>query len=364
MAAETTKPQTAVATIAPARLPYHPAIEERFGVDRSQWKALCESVFPNAKSTDAIVLALSYCKARKLDIFKRPVHIVPIYDASRGATVETVWPGISEHRTTAMRTGHYAGMEPPRMGPDVTRKFSGTVGKGNFAKKVEVELTFPQYCEITVFRMVGGQRVPFPGPRVYWMEYYSPMGKSGVPNDRWQRAPYQMIEKCAEAAALRRAFPEEIGEAWTADEVGGRATMSDAVPMRDVTPPDEQPEPTRGQFTEEREATDVDHDEGTTEAQPEQQAAAEPEGPYAPADGWPKFAKFSEFEEYATDFLAQATAAQAIAWNAQYAQTLQHYMTKGAAAQKEAVATLLKAYGDLTRAADVFPGDLPSKSAA
>lgn len=351
MSAES-KPRTAVAVIAPPRLPYHDAIESRFGVDRSQWKALCESVFPNAKSTDAIVLALSYCKARKLDIFKRPVHIVPIWDAQRGTTVETVWPGISEHRTTAMRTGLYAGMDSPRMGPDVTRKFSGTVGKGTNARKIECEITFPQWCEITLYRKVDGERVPFPGPRVYWMEYYSAQGKSGVPNDRWQRAPYQMIEKCAEAAALRRAFPEEIGDAWTAEEVGGAAAAADVAPMRDITPAADAPEPTRQQFTEEpqRQATDAEEHSGEEAGVTDQPAPpTEPEGPYVPSDGWPKFAKFSEFEEYATDFLAQATAAQAIAWNANYAQTLQHYMTKGADQQKLAVAALLKTYGDITR---------------
>ncbi len=65
--------------------------------------------------------------------------------------------------------------------------------------------------------------------------------------------------------------------------------------------------------------------------------------PFVPDGGWVKFAKFSEFEEFSTDFLAKAKPAQALA------QTLQHYMTKGSAPQKEAVATLMKAYGELTR---------------
>lgn len=78
MAAETTKPAaprpqtTAVAIIQPPRLPYPgPAVSERFGVDKSMWKALVEAVFPLAKSPDAVVLALSYCKARNLDRRRR-----------------------------------------------------------------------------------------------------------------------------------------------------------------------------------------------------------------------------------------------------------------------------------------------------
>ena len=61
------QPQQQVATIAPPRLPYHPAIKDRFNVDKAGWKVLCESIFPSAKTTEAIILALSYCQARRLD---------------------------------------------------------------------------------------------------------------------------------------------------------------------------------------------------------------------------------------------------------------------------------------------------------
>ena len=76
---EAPKAMERVPALPPPRLPYHPAIEERFGVDRAMWKALVEAVFPNATSTDSVILALSYCRARKLDPFKRNVHIVPIW---------------------------------------------------------------------------------------------------------------------------------------------------------------------------------------------------------------------------------------------------------------------------------------------
>jgi hypothetical protein len=43
----------------PPRLPYHEAVEERFGIDRAGWKALVEAIYPNAETADAIVMALS-----------------------------------------------------------------------------------------------------------------------------------------------------------------------------------------------------------------------------------------------------------------------------------------------------------------
>ena len=37
----------------PPRLPYHEAVEERFGIDRAGWKALVEAIYPNAETADA-----------------------------------------------------------------------------------------------------------------------------------------------------------------------------------------------------------------------------------------------------------------------------------------------------------------------
>lgn len=200
---------TQVARFNPPRLPHHPEIENRFGIGKAEWKALVEAVFPLATSVDSIILALSYCKARKLDPFKRNVHIVPIWSKQLNKMVDTVWPGIGELRTTAFRTGQYAGRGETVYGPDITKKV------GN------IEITFPEWAQVTVQRMVNDQVVNFTGPRVYWMETYSQAGRNDVtPNSMWARRTRGQLEKCAEAAALRAAFPEEIGNEYTDDEAG------------------------------------------------------------------------------------------------------------------------------------------------
>ena len=222
-----------VATISPPRLPYHPAVQERFGIDRASWKALVEAVFPLAKSADSVILALSYCKARKLDPFKRVVHIVPIYDSEQRRMVETIWPGIAELRTTAFRTGQYAGRDPAVYGNDKTE----TVGN--------LQITYPEWCQVTVYRFLNGQRIPFPGPRVYWKETYAVTKRDDPsPNSMWRRRPHGQLDKCAEAAALRAAFPEELGNEYAAEEMEGQARGPDHA--RDVTPP----KPTRAEFEE------------------------------------------------------------------------------------------------------------------
>lgn len=264
------QPQQQVATIAPPRLPFHPAVEQRFGVDRAGWKVLCESIFPSAKTPDAIILALSYCKARRLDPFKRNIHIVPIYDSKKKAEVETVWPGIAELRTTAMRTKGYAGMGVPEFGPTITRKFKDSQKDGNDYRDTEVEVSFPEWCRITVNRIVQGNVVSFPGPTVYWLEFYNKKSRYvDAPNEQWRRRPSQMLEKCAEAGALRRAFPEEFGEDYTVEEIGAFGSLATSARQVDAEVVSHTPaaEPKRADFTEVQPATVDDGEQADAQGQ-------------------------------------------------------------------------------------------------
>jgi phage recombination protein Bet len=214
------RPHEQLPSIAPPRLPYHPAIEQRFGVDKAAWKALVEAIFPNATSTESVILALSYCRARKLDPFKRNVHIVPIWNKELRRYIDTIWPGIGELRTTAFRTSEYAGRDDAAFGIDETRTFTGQAGSKGNKYDVEKTVTFPQWAQVTVYRIVKGQRVAFAGPRVYWLETYATLGHDNdVPNEMWETRPRGQIEKCAEAAALRAAFPEEVGGDYIPEEV-------------------------------------------------------------------------------------------------------------------------------------------------
>ena len=42
----------------------------------------------------------------------------------------------------------------------------------------------------------------------------------------WKQRPYGQLEKCAEAAALRKAFPEELGNEYAAEEMGNKIDNS------------------------------------------------------------------------------------------------------------------------------------------
>jgi phage recombination protein Bet len=231
---------TDVATIAAPRLPIPP------GVDAGQWRVLTEAIFPNAKSADSIVLALNYCKVRGLDIMKRPVNIVPIWSSALGREVETVWPSINEIEVTAARTKEWAGMDEPKWGNEVTETFHGRrKDRQKGWIDVDVEVTYPEWCAVTVYRMVNGTRCPFTEP-VYWREAYGRVGRSELPNEMWQKRPYGQVHKVAKAASLRAAFPEE-GD-LSAEEMEGQTTAEALpppapLPADNWSPPNEQSAP-------------------------------------------------------------------------------------------------------------------------
>jgi hypothetical protein len=83
---------------------------------------------------------------------------------------------------------------------------------------------------ITITRELNGKERSFVGPKVYWLEAYAKWADTDVPNEMWANRPVGQLEKCAEAGALRRAFPEEIGNALTAEEMEGQHTLDGAAP--------------------------------------------------------------------------------------------------------------------------------------
>ena len=204
-------------------LPMPVEAKQLYDVSEQSWKVLTEVTFPSAKTPEAIMMALDYCRTRKLDIFKKPVHVVPMWSAALGRNVETVWPSIMEIQTTASRTGLWAGMDRPVWGPDKTQTFSGRYkdDDGQWQEST-VQVTFPEWVAVTVYRLVNGRRCAFT-EEVYWLEAYSTAGGkySQVPTAMWIKRPKGQLAKCGKAASLRAAFPEECG--YAAEEMAGKS---------------------------------------------------------------------------------------------------------------------------------------------
>lgn len=234
---KTEAPQQAPPAQLPAtqklRLAYPTSLKDWAGYDQRDWQVLTDVIFPLATTVGAILLAVEYCRSRKLDIMKKVVHIVPMRRKIAGTDkyemVDTIWPGIAEVRITATRTGVYAGKDAAIFGENLKEEFRHVDDRTGDVKKAET-VHFPDWCQLTVYKIVQGQRCAFVGPKVYWKEAYATESFfSEIPNDMWKSRSSGQLEKCAEAAALRAAFPEELGGEYTAEEMQGRTLDTNQV---------------------------------------------------------------------------------------------------------------------------------------
>lgn len=203
-----------------------PAPVARRGISEAQWRTLANNLYPGAAS-ESVLMVWDYCAARKLDPLKKPCHIVPmqVRDAKSGDYFwrDVVMPGIYEYRTTATRTGLYLGHSIPEYGP-----ITDYLG-----------VQAPEYCALTVYRWNSEAKMRAEYPVVIKFSEVCATKKdkkngSVIVNERWTKAPQQMLTKCTEAAALREAFPDELGGTHTAEEMDGH--VIDIKPEQSAAP--------------------------------------------------------------------------------------------------------------------------------
>ena len=172
---------------------------------------LRDTLYPGA-SDQSIAMVVSYCQASGLDFMQKPVHIVPMWDSKSGGMRDAVMPGISLYRIMAERTGLFAGVSEPEWGPVITERV------GN------MEISYPQWCRITVHKFLEGQPREFTAEE-WWQENYAIKGgkeRDQSPNAMWAKRPRGQLAKCAEAQALRKAFPS-LASIPTAEEMSGKS---------------------------------------------------------------------------------------------------------------------------------------------
>jgi len=107
-------------------------------------------------------------------------------------------------RSRAAATGEYAGQDDAVFGNTPTASSSGFIALGPAHPGF--------FSSVTVYRLVQGQRCPFTAT-ARWSEYKPDQ------DFIWRRMPHVMLGKCAEALALRKAFPQELAGLYEASEL-------------------------------------------------------------------------------------------------------------------------------------------------
>lgn len=200
------------------------------GVDKNIYMSLTESIYPNAKH-HSICMVIAYCKAKKIDPMLKPVHIVPMSVKTdrkddRGKYIyesrDIIMPGVGSYRIDASRSGQYAGMSEPEFGEDITETLGDT------------KVTYPKWCKITVYKLLGERIVEFTAKEI-WKENYATKDRfSSAPNAMWSKRAYGQLAKCTEAQALRKAFPDVVGQEVTGEEMMGKTFDHEYEPRRNL----------------------------------------------------------------------------------------------------------------------------------
>ncbi len=173
-----------------------------------------------AKGTtdDELQLFLYTAGRTGLDPLAKQIHAIKRWNGRERREVMSIQTGIDGYRLIAERTGHYAPGQEPTYEVDAGELVSATA----YVKK-----------------LVAGVWHPVAASAYY--EEYVQTDREGNPTPTWKRMPRLMLAKCAEALALRRAFPAEMSGVYTFDEMAQADSVEVVAPSREPGSDDEEP---------------------------------------------------------------------------------------------------------------------------
>ncbi len=154
-----------------------------------------EAYAPGASETEFAVLWAG-AKARGLDPVRKQIHFVCRFDKQKNRDVWSSQVSIDGFRSIAENTGKYDGQDEAEHEYD------------NDGRLI--------LSRVRIYRKDIGR--PIVGV-ARWNEYVQ-TAKGGEPSHMWQKMEHTMLDKCAEANGLRKAFPEPLAGLYVNEEMG------------------------------------------------------------------------------------------------------------------------------------------------
>jgi phage recombination protein Bet len=175
--------------------------------DQNQVELIKKQIAPNANDNE-LKLFLYQAQRTGLDPLTRQIYCI-----HRGGKM-TIQTSIDGFRVIAERSGDYAGQDEP-----VFIESDGKIIS----------------CKVAVYRFRGEQRYQAGEQRYQAAVGVAFMSEFNAGGPMWAKMPHTMLSKCAEAVALRKAYPQDLSGLYTGDEMA----QADAPSFEEVPTPGE-----------------------------------------------------------------------------------------------------------------------------
>lgn len=201
--------------------------------DQTEWTpqqgaVLRQSGIDNQVASEELSAFLHLCQRTRLDPFSRQVYLIGRWDNRQQRKVYTPQTSIDGYRVIAHRAAAEAGHA---LGYDDTL-WCDPSGKW---RDVWLSDAPPAAAKVTVIR--NGMRFS----AVARHSEYVQTKKGGEPSGLWGKMPATMTAKCAEALALRMAFPHDLAGVYTAEEMAQAENPAPERHLRKVQPGESDP---------------------------------------------------------------------------------------------------------------------------
>lgn len=189
-----------------------------------QVQLLRDGYAPSASEVEFRTL-LEVARLRRLNPFLKQIHFVKRKTREENGNWREAWTSqvsIDGLRAIAQRTGLYDGQDEP-----------------TYERTKDGLILSARVC---VYRKDWSR----PAVGVARWEEYVQTTRDGSPTKFWASMPHVMIGKCAEALALRKAFPEDLAGIYTDEEMdqadnSGKTDNGSSGPISSHAAPDENP---------------------------------------------------------------------------------------------------------------------------